>query len=64
MTKDLEKLKCPIKLLYGLNDTQHKVEEGLSYKDVLGDKCRITGIPGVGNFAHMEDPGKVCGQLM
>jgi len=33
MADDLKKIKCPVKLLYGLDDTEHKIEEGILIKE-------------------------------
>ncbi len=61
MTDQLKSIQCPVKLMYGLNDTRQTPEDGLFLRKDFGKNCELTGIPDSGHFAHMDQPGKVSG---
>ena len=59
--EELKRIQCPVKLMYGLNDTRQTAEDGLFLKNKFGKQCDLAGIQDSGHFAHMDQPGNVSG---
>jgi len=49
----------PIKLVYGCNNENYNIEDGIEFKKNLGVNCSLKGIIHAGHFPHLETTSKL-----
>ena len=60
---EMEKLSCPIQLLYGLKSPFGSLEEGIFAAGILGKTCSLTGIPESSQYPLIEKPQVIAKKI-
>jgi pimeloyl-ACP methyl ester carboxylesterase len=58
---NLAKLKTPVRVVWGCEDTYIKKEMGIEFADRI--HAEITLLPGIGHFPHLQAPQQTLNEI-